>query len=102
MFPLLLYLETQSYIQVVCLIALAVVRLQHNNKIFAKYFVSAHSSSKNVAKQEACITACHYMIENYMNEIEQIDDEEELWNNEPDTYQSEDEGLDDPSLVPTD
>jgi hypothetical protein len=42
------------------------------------------------------------MIENYMNEIEQIDDEEELWNNEPDTYQSEDEGLDDPSLVPTD
>ena len=91
-----LFLETQVYLyDERPTMAPGFITIFEEHSIVTKSFTGSLLYFKRLAKQGTCPTVCTYIMENYMAITEHLDDDTKLWNEEPNTYQSDDQYSDD-------
>ena len=71
-------------------ITILIIKFQANRLIVTALFSSPLLTNNNQAKQDACNTACAYIVRNRISKLEQLGNMTSQWNDGPKEEQSED------------
>ena len=80
----------QALYDICRLFIVVIIRFRANGSIVKTLFSIPLLTTSNQAKQDACASACAYIVRNLMTELEQLEDVVDQWNNKHREDQSND------------